>query len=58
MARYADVPPAVLDECRIKIRSLTPTELDAVITGKTRLGDNRDLDVLMWNLAIDRENGD
>lgn len=42
-------------EIRRMVASLSAAELDDVITGRVRLGDSRDLDIAIWNAAIDEE---
>lgn len=49
------IPTEVVAQCRAKVATLSARELDDVITGRVRLGDSADLDLLMWNLAVDEE---
>lgn len=39
------------------VARLSRTELDAVIEGRTRIGEDQATQIAVWNAAIDRDNG-
>jgi hypothetical protein len=48
--------PDPVDRARFAIMAMSDADLRALCDGRTRLGDDRSLDLAIWNLAVTEEN--